>query len=218
MTKRRYEYASSSALPFPSSSSSQRQSTVFSINGSSVNHANLRRHLQPHEQQDPPPLVRQGAFMVDDTSDPFCRICYGATEDMEYGHFIRPCKCRGSMYVEQQQPDEDNNLPFVLRSGNVHEKCLRSWLSSVGTARQCSTCLYEYTLPESSSSPPPPPTQFALPALSLSSSAKDPLSFPESARCIELRKVPGAEIDDSPDAPLGRPDYIWLPSSLEALV
>ena len=33
----------------------------------------------------------------------------------------------------------------------------------------------------------------------------------ESVRCTEIRKVPGIEIDDNSEAPLGRPDYIWLP-------
>ena len=29
--------------------------------------------------------------------------------------------------------------------------------------------------------------------------------------CTEIRRVPGTEIDDNSEAPLGRPDYIWLP-------
>ena len=258
MTNQRYIYAAStsSAVPFPSTS--QRHSTVFSINGSNINHANLRRHLHPDEQQpvqDPPPLVRQGAFMFDDYADPVCRICYGVTEDQENGHFIRPCQCRGSMYVNNHhhlQPlsssppppipstsssssishrhhsllppsphqefhdipkdnnnnNNNNNNLFLNNnnndndSGNVHDKCLNTWLTSANpTTRRCSTCLHEYTFPpastlqpdnhphqqthhrndlttagSSSSSPPsrslPPPTLFALPALSSSTSPK----------------------------------------------
>ncbi|KAI9244185.1 hypothetical protein BDA99DRAFT_311269 [Phascolomyces articulosus] len=123
MTNQRYVYptASSSAAPFHSTS--QRQSTVFSINGSNINHANLRRHLSPEEQQlhDPPPLIRQGAFMFDDSIDPICRICYGVTEDYESSHFIRPCQCRGPINGQHHhypllQPPSQPQLPPIHSS------------------------------------------------------------------------------------------------------
>ncbi|KAI9469349.1 hypothetical protein BDB00DRAFT_262921 [Zychaea mexicana] len=267
MTNRGRYGTTSSAIAFPSAGS-QRQPTVFSVNGSSVNHANLRRHLRPDElqPQDPPPLVRQGAFMFDETVDPVCRICFGISEDQENGQFIRPCQCRGSMYVPYQYPyyhhSSQSSLPsppppaplqlppsspsslaqqqqqqrggveeedgeqstsndknyndkgspsFLLspllhhchhqqHSGDVHDKCLESWLQSVGTTRQCSTCLHDYTLPPttytsqqqhhhhhrrrqassssstarkhiSSNYTTPPPARFALPALLSSSSS-----------------------------------------------
>ncbi|KAI7849660.1 hypothetical protein BDC45DRAFT_573708 [Circinella umbellata] len=312
MKNRRNIYAAStSSIPFPSAS--QRQSTVFSINGSNINHANLRRHLDPEEQQplqDTPPLIRQGAFMFDDSVDPVCRICYGVTEDQENGHFIRPCQCRGSMYVNNHYhlqsssppipstsssssishhhhslfppsphqefhdiPDNNNNNNnnlFLLHnnnnnnSGNVHDKCLNSWLTSVNpTTQKCSTCLHEFTFPPTSTLQPnndqhqqetqynnslntaesssssshllSPPTLFTLPALSSStSSSKKQLGTKESFKrmryglytigilfllsfgtvsiqCTEIRKIPGTEIDGNSEAPLGRPDHLYLP-------
>ncbi|KAG2219301.1 hypothetical protein INT45_011316 [Circinella minor] len=280
MKNRRNIYAAStsSAIPFPSAS--QRQSTVFSINGSNINHANLRRHLDPNEQQplqDTPPLIRQGAFMYDDSVDPVCRICYGVTEDQENGHFIRPCQCRGSMYVNNHYylqpsspqipstsssssishhhhslfppsphqefhdiPDNNNNNSnnlFLLHnnnnndSGNVHDKCLNSWLTSINpTTQKCSTCLHEFTFSPTSTLQPnndqhynsvdttesassshllSPPPLFTLPVLSSSTSSSKKQSV--SIRCTEIRKISGTEIDGNSEAPLGRPDHIYLP-------
>ena len=59
-----------------------------------------------------------------DESKKFCRICFSTKTDNEFGKFIRPCLCKGTIEY-------------------VHENCLKEWIN-ISDKKKCTICLYNY--------------------------------------------------------------------------
>ncbi|WVQ81661.1 hypothetical protein IAT38_003786 [Cryptococcus sp. DSM 104549] len=59
-----------------------------------------------------------------DSEEDACRVCRGV-EDEEYGKFVHPCKCSGSVKF-------------------VHESCLKQWVANA-EKKQCEICGHKYT-------------------------------------------------------------------------
>ncbi|KAJ8656240.1 hypothetical protein O0I10_008034 [Lichtheimia ornata] len=211
------------AIQLPSESA---QSIFYSSTGS-LNHANLRRHLQPLTGQplpsssssspripgtssNPPPrLVRQDAFfneetppLSDDTSIPApirrrCKVCFSMTEPL----IKSPCQCWDP-------------------PSYIHQTCLIDTLSSTASSKHCSSChsIYNVNMINTLRRPPsqqqrqqrPPPNGYYRGSLwkTIMIVAATTLIM-ETYRCTELQQIPGSELDD--DGGGAAPDYIWLP-------
>ncbi|CDS10973.1 hypothetical protein LRAMOSA03237 [Lichtheimia ramosa] len=189
----------------PAATQESVQSIFYSTPGGSLNHANLRRHLQPlsshmsgTSSRPPPRLTRQDAFLredtsssdtsatsSDDTSAPIprhCKICFSMT-----GPLIKsPCQC-------------------LDPPSYIHQACLIDMLSSIASYKHCCSCHSFYNPNMLSTIQQQQPTNdrgsfwktlFIIITTTL---------IIETYRCTELQQIPGSELDE------GALDYIWLP-------